>query len=299
MKRVVVTGAGGFLGRQTILPLREAGFDIHAVDLKEVQDSHAQWHIADLHNNHEMRRVFEEVRPSHLLHLAWYVKHGEFWTSLENTRWVQTSIELLRAFSETGGQRVVGAGSCAEYEWGHESCVEDQTPCRPSTLYGACKLGLCVVQKGICQQMKISGAWGRVFHLYGPFEPERRFVPSIITALLSGEPARCTHGRQVRDFMHVADVARAFVSILDSGIEGVVNIGSGSPVTQAEAARIIADQIGSPELLHLGAIPAGAEPERLIADVSRLRQTGFAPRLSLPDGLADAIAWWRDRLRAS
>jgi nucleoside-diphosphate-sugar epimerase len=298
VKRVLVTGAGGFIGRHTIGPLREAGFYIHAVDIREATELDVQWHIANLHDRTEIRRVVEEVRPSHLLHLAWYVKHGEFWTSLENTHWVQSSIELLRAFSESGGGRVVSAGSCAEYEWGHDLCVEDQTPCRPSTLYGACKLGLCIIQQAVCRQLHISGAWGRVFHLYGPFEPERRFVPSVIRALLSGEPARCSHGRQVRDFMHVADVARAFVSILDSRIEGVVNIGSGCPVRQAEVAQIIAGQVGRPDLLHLGAIPAGNEPVRLIADIGRLRTTGFSPHLSLRDGLADAIAWWRERPQA-
>ena len=68
-----------------------------------------------------------------------------------------------------------------------------------------------------------------IFFLYGPHEPPGRLIPSVIQALLKGEFARCSHGRQIRDFLYVEDVAEAFVALLDSDITGPVNIASGSP----------------------------------------------------------------------
>ena len=66
----------------------------------------------------------------------------------------------------------------------------------------------------------LSTAWGRIFYLYGPGEYPSRLVPSVIGSLLHDEPARCTHGRQLRDYLHVADVASAFAAILDGKSRG-------------------------------------------------------------------------------
>ena len=77
---------------------------------------------------------------------------------------------------------------------GHAICLEDETPCRPATLYGACKYALSVMQSALCRQAGVSHAWPRIFLLYGPGEPERKLVSSVITSLLKGKTAATTHG---------------------------------------------------------------------------------------------------------
>ena len=203
--------------------------------------------------------LIERVKPTHLLHLAWYVPPGKYWTSLENVRWLQASMDLLIEFAAAGGQRVVSAGTCAEYSWtkGDGICREDETPLEPASLYGASKDALRRMQEALARQFGFSQAWGRIFFPYGPGEPDGRLVPSVIRSVLAGEPARCSHGRQVRDFMYVDDVARAFAVVLDSAIEGPVNIGTGEGVTIAEVAQAAAEAAGRPDLLQLGAL-AGA-----------------------------------------
>lgn len=297
MKRVLVTGAAGFLGRQVLAPLLESGFEVHAADIRQITVPSVNFHLIDLMDPDRVRSMVREICPTHLLHLAWYVKHGEFWTGLENVAWLQASISLLLAFADAGGKRVVSAGTCAEYEWGHDLYIEEETPCRPSTLYGSCKVALASVQTALCRQLQISSSWGRIFHLYGPFEPSGRFVPHVIRSLLAEQKARCTAGTQVRDFMHVSDVARAFSAVLDSDIEGPVNVGSGCGITLREIAEEVAAQIGRRDLLELGFLPTGiGEPERLVADVTRLRTLArFQPRVSLRDGIADSISWWRGK----
>ena len=294
MKRLLFTGAGGFIGRRAVPYLLERGFEVHAVDVRPIELAGCTAHTANLLDAFEVKRVVAAVRPTHLLHLAWYVEHGKFWTSPDNTRWVEASIALLREFAAQDGRRVLTAGTCSEYETGHALCVEDETPCRPATLYGACKYALSVLQSAICRQMGVSSAWARVFFLYGPGEPERKLVSSVITSLLRGETAATTHGEQVRDFLHVEDVARALVAVLDSDLEGNVNIGSGEPVTQRQVVETIASLIGKSELLQLGAVPAGAnDPTHLIPDVRRLKTTGFTPKHTLESGVRDTIEWWK------
>jgi len=297
VKRVLVTGAGGFIGRQTLAPLLAAGCEVHAASLTVPDEAPPGicWYTNDLLNPLEISKLLNAVKPTHLLHLAWYAAPGKFWNAPENRDWLEAGKVLLNAFCDTGGQRVVFAGTCAEYETGHGQCVENQTPLKPATLYGICKNELHQFAVNFAQQNGRSMAWGRVFHLYGPYEYPQRFVPSVILSLLRGEEARCTEGTQERDFMHVRDVASAFVALLASPVEGPVNIASGRPVRLADVARRIAGCLGAEYLLKLGALSAASDdPPVLTASVDRLnREVNWTPAIPLDQGLTEAIAWWR------
>ena len=119
----------------------------------------------------------------------------------------------------------------------------------------------------------------------------------MILDLLSAREALCTHGRQIRSFLHVADVGAAFAALLGSDVEGPVNIGSGERISVAGLLERDYRQIGRPDLLKLGARDsAPGEPATLVPDIGRLRdEVGFSPQLTLDAGLADAIGWWRSQ----
>lgn len=302
MKRVLVTGASGFIGRHSLLYLAAHGFEVHAVahngSLPKCCGMH--WHRIDLLDGASMRELIAEVAPTHLLHFAWYAEPGKYQQSEQNLRWCQTGIELVRTFAEAGGQRAVFAGTCFEYDSVYGYCSEGLTPCVPATRYGASKLALAQLVTRFAPA-GLSTAWGRIFHVYGPHEPEARLVSSVILSLLSRGRARCTHGLQVRDFMHVEDVASAFAAILSSDAAGIVNIGSGQPLTIRALVSTIAEAIGKPGSVDFGAIDAPtSDPPVLIPDVRRLHsEIGFTPRFALRDGILNTIAWWRRRQAAS
>jgi nucleoside-diphosphate-sugar epimerase len=257
-----------------------------------------EWHACDLLDGPQVDQLLDQVRPTHLLHFAWYATPPDYWTATENVSWAEAGLGLLRRFGATGGERAVLAGTCAEYDLSHGYCSELLTPLRPVSLYGACKHALQTVTAEAGDALGLSTAWGRIFHLYGPAEHPSRLVASVISALLAGDPAPCSHGRQVRDFLHAEDVASAFVSLLDSGVEGPVNISSGVPVTIGTVASTIGTLVGRPELIRLGAraAPPG-EPPVILADVRRLQaEVGWEPRHSLESGLEATISWWRDTL---
>jgi nucleoside-diphosphate-sugar epimerase len=290
VRGVLVTGATGFIGREVLAPLRERGFEVHGIGSSD----------ADLLAPGAAAAVIEELRPTHLLHLAWYAEPGKFWTSPLNERWERASVDLVRAFLAAGGERVVAMGSCAEYDWdavGDGDCSETATPLRPSTPYGVAKHRLHEEAAGIVAEHGATLAWGRMFFTFGPREHPARLVPAVVLPLLRGEPAETTDGHQVRDFLHITDVAAAVAALLDNPVTGPVNIGSGTGVSVRALVELVADAAGRPDLLRVGALPSRAsEPERLVADVTRLRdEVGWSPSGTLDEAVARTVAWWRSR----
>src|SRR6185312_12912218 len=166
-------------------PLAARGYEVHGVASRD----------ADLLDPEAVTRLVRDVRPTHLLHLAWYAVPGAFWESPENARWLEASTRLLEAFAVSGGTRAVVAGTCAEYDWSGDGALsEASTPLSPRTAYGEAKNAL----RAAAERLSVSLGWGRVFFLYGPHEDPRRLVASVARSLVAGEPARTTHGRQVR-----------------------------------------------------------------------------------------------------
>ena len=324
-KRVLVTGAGGFIGRWSIAPLLAKGYEVHAVLSStaallgtaappgiaahripnELQG--ATLHRANLLDPPEVDALLARVAPTHLLHFAWIATPGVYWHSPDNSRWLAASEHLMREFHLRGGVRAVMAGSCVEYDWSQGGVCEEganlavDTPAAPLTAYAAAKIALQKSLAAFSATEHLSAAWGRIFFQYGPYEHPERLVPSVIGSLLMKQEAQCTHGRQIRSFLHVADVGAAFASLLDSEVQGPVNIGSDERISLAELVGRIALEIGRTDLVRLGARNAPAnEPPLLVPDIRRLRdEVRWRPSFTLGAGISDTIAWWRAQLSAT
>lgn len=300
---VLVTGASGFIGRHVLPCLVSRGYVVHATSRSPLdhQLDGVHWHCANLLRPDAPGALIASIRPTHLLHLAWTATPGLFWTAPENLDWVAASVTLYRAFVASGGVRAVFAGTCAEYNWSHDWLDEQTTPCEPASLYGVSKDALHRLLRHATANDGVSLAWGRVFSVHGPHEALPRLVPSVVVPLLRGQPAPCGEGVVERDFMHVEDLAEAFAMILDSPFQGPVNLASGECVPLRVIIGWLADQIGRPDLVQMGARPPRApEPQRLAAAITTLRdEIGFTPRFGLRDGLDATVAWWRDHLAST
>lgn len=310
-KRVaIVTGGAGFIGRHTLPHLAAKGFAVHVLS-RQALSKGQQKELAgnttsdtffhggvDLHDIDAVAPLLGEIKASHLLHLAWDTRHGIFWSSTENLDWIVTSKLLVQSFISHGGKRIVAAGTCAEYDWGSGEASLDETKSklRPLSMYGQCKVAFRKSLVTLSAHHQVSSAWGRVFFLFGPHECPKRLVSSAILALLQGKEFPASVGDQLRDFMYVDDVARGFVELLDSDVQGDVNIASGRGSSVAEVLTLLGEIIGRPELIKLGAKPKQAhEPVRLVASVERLqREVRFQDNESLRGGLEKSVLWWRE-----
>jgi nucleoside-diphosphate-sugar epimerase len=297
MKRVLVTGATGCIGRHACAQLLARGWEVHGVTSKLSAEGGAgvQMHLGDLLQPGAAEALMQSVEPSHLLHLAWYIAPGKWAAAPQNYLWVEASLGLVRAFQAAGGQRVVTSGSCLEYDWRYGYCSERLTPMQPHTFYGVCKHALSQVVEGYAQVAGLSSAWGRIFFLYGPWEHPERLVASVARSLATGQPARTSHGRQIRDYLFADDIANALVTLLESDVRGPINIGSGEAVTLRQIVERLGAIAGRADLLEIGAIPpAPTDAPLVVADVTRLHgELGWRPKTSLDDGLQATLDWWR------
>jgi nucleoside-diphosphate-sugar epimerase len=297
-KRVLLTGGRGFIGRHCIAELQARGYEIHATTSRPPPvAAGVQWHRVNLLNADATAALLSSVRPDGLLHLAWYAKHGKFWRAPENLHWVRASIALLQAFIATGGRRAVFAGSGAEYDWSDGHCLENLTTLRPASLYGTAKHAFHLLAAAAAREAGISCAWGRLFFLYGPGEQPGRLVPLLVRSQLRDETVTC-HGAELqRDYLYVGDAASALAALLDSPLEGAVNIGSGAAVPIRALAEHITARCGHPERVEFRTGDATrGEPPLVVANTARLtEELGWTPRVDLARGIDMTIDWWRQR----
>jgi nucleoside-diphosphate-sugar epimerase len=306
MKRCLITGARGFVGRNCLAPAVKAGYEVHAtyrggeIDA-ELLDLGVTWHQVDLLDRGAPRQLIETIAPTHLLHMAWDVTPGSFWNSPSNLDWLSASTELISAFGQNGGERLVSAGTCAEYDWSSgKPLMEDISDDRPTTFYGRVKLLNHSVLMTAAERYGFNACTGRMFLGYGPHEDSRRLIPYACNQLHRGDIATFGNGDLIRDFLHVSDIGTAFVELLGSDVQGKCNISSGRHMALVDIIRELGSISGRMDLIRFGTSAGGKdEPQVLLGDNSKLRAIGWAPKVSLRQGLEQAYEWWGRQSRVS
>jgi len=301
--RVLLTGATGFIGSHLARLLVEQGQEVLAI----IRPGADRWRIADIQRRlsfvdsdlRDATDILNQVRswqPDICIHLGWQGWFGKPEAD-RNIASLRMSLALLSRMTELSCRRFVTAGTCFEYDLSGQRLSETST-LGPHDLYGACKKSLFEVAEHYAKLVGVSVVSARIFYAYGPYENARRLVPSIVRALLRGDIAKVTPGEQVRDYLHVSDIASAIWTVAKSDVVGAVNVASGEPITIAQIARRIGQLLEKPDLIHLGALPYRAdEPMHILGDATVLRERlAWVPRFNIDSGLAETIHWWRQRV---
>ena len=230
MRRVLVTGAAGFLGWNLVQYLLAQGFFVEAI-VRPASKSNAR-----LLPHPHLRVVplaMEEIAhlPEHVtepldsaVHLAWDPRRMDMSVQMES---LSAAVELVTALGIIGCRRFLGIGSQAEYGNADDVMREDAVP-HPVTPYGAAKVAVLHLTRVHAAVCGMDWMWGRVFSVYGTCEPATTLLASLAAALRRGETMRMTAGTQMWDYLYAADAAAAMTALLTHGRAGeVYNIAHG------------------------------------------------------------------------
>ncbi|MGI9623336.1 MAG: NAD-dependent epimerase/dehydratase family protein [Acidimicrobiales bacterium] len=291
--RLLITGASGFIGNAVVNALPEGAAEIHLVGRTESRSErpHTHTHVCDLLEPEQRRQLIADLRPTQMLHLAWCTGHGRFWTDPDNLEWQHATHDLVRLFGDAGGGRAVLIGSCAEYDWTRPGPYSEDDSKLPSTLYGRAKNATAEASMTVAEELGFSLCWAHIFNVFGPGEHRDRLVPSLCRAANRRTIGELRHPRNVVDLIHVDDLARALVMLVQSDLQGRINVASGLPTSLWQVRDVLSDLADIPG--ERGSLSHDVG-DVVTADISRLRsELAFTPELDLRTGLESALSWWR------
>jgi len=297
--RVVLTGAGGFIGREIARELRARGHVVAGLMRGAAQCEDPHDFAADFLQPDSYRDALIAFQPDALIHAGWFgvaPRERDLRTQLDN---VPAVGELVTQAASAGARIVLGLGTQAEYGLTTDVVAEDAPAC-PVTLYGMSKLAAGAALLRLAQQNRMRGVWGRIFGVYGPGETAPSMLPWLARELVAGRQPQLTACTQNWDFLHVRDVAGAVADLLEcEAAHGVFNIASGAAPPLRDTVLALRDIMQSPIEPVFGAVPFG--PEQIIflgGDPARLmRTTGWRPRAPLATGLLEVAQEAREAAR--
>jgi nucleoside-diphosphate-sugar epimerase len=258
-RRVFITGATGFVGREVLRTLLEQDVTVVCA-LREGSEAKLPSSpkiercavTTDLFAEDQAWWERELLGIDVVVHLAWYAEPGKYQFSTKNLDCLIGTLCIGRAAAASGVKRFVGVGTCFEY-LPSEKPLPIDAQLAPASPYAACKAAAYFALSQTLPRSGVNFAWCRLFYLYGEGEDSRRLVPTLRQSLSEGRVADLTSGNQVRDFLDVREAGGLIAEIALSDKSGAVNVCSGRAVTVRQLAESIADEYGRRDLLNFGA----------------------------------------------
>jgi len=301
-RRVLVTGAGGFIGRHLVQRLDSAGSHVTSVSLHpEKAPIHGEQSALNLSDFTNVEALIQEEQPEFIFHLAATANRGN---DREAIRAAHESVVLpalhiaYAAQSLTAPPRMLFFGSCDEYGDSTTPWYEEQRA-RPITPYALAKATVTQTLLEMCTHRDARITIVRPSVVYGPGQRPTMFIPEAIHALTSGQYFEMSAGEQTRDFVFVSDVVEAVLRLASSSqAEGeIVNIASGTVHTIHDIAATIARLCHAEHLLRVGAKPYrdGEVMSYAVSNTKLQKLLAWAPPTTLEAGLAQTLEWFQSQ----
>ena len=307
MKRAVITGAGGFIGRNLTRRLLAEGVEVCAIEVEAAQGRVVSAPgvtplCVDIGDRERLCAVLQAARPDVMYHLAW----AGVSTDVKNEVELQLSniplaMAVLAACGEAGCGHIVIPGSASEYAYCGEIVSGRNAPA-PGDAYAAAKAAVQVLCQWYARQRGLNLNWLLIGSIYGPGRNDSNILTYTIKALLRGERPEYSKLEQMWDYIYIDDLIEALYLLgLHGKPDGVYPVGSGDARPLAEYIRDVQRAIAPDAPLGIGALPykLGSKPDNSVLDISRLREdTGFEPKVSFEEGIGRTIAYFREMERA-
>ena len=296
-KKVLVTGASGFIGQRLCRYLSEQHAEIHAISrlIRTTPEADIRWWQGDLADEERVEALFAAVKPDIVFHLASEVTGGRDLSLIMPTFRcnLMSAVNILVAAERNECQRVVMAGSLEEPDQDDINAV----PCSP---YAAAKWAANGYARMFHALYGTSVVIARLFMVYGPGQQDlRKLIPYVTLSLLRGEQPKLSSGRRPVDWIYVNDVVTGLLNLGHvPGVDGaVVDLGFGELVTTREVVETLRDIIGGPQP-EFGALPERPMERVKAADVgATYRMLGWKPAVPLREGLQKTVEWYQSQLK--
>lgn len=301
-RRVLITGATGFVGANVARRMVERGHEVHAA----VREGYRPWrlhdlagalrlHVTDLLDGTAIDALFATVRPQWVLHLAAY---GAYSSQVDVTRCIRTNLEATVNLADTaarhGTERFVNTGTSSEYGF-KDHAPDEEEPTEPNSLYAVTKAAASAYVRHVSRFRGLHATTLRLYSVYGPYEEPTRLIPTVILRGIAGGYPSLVSPDIARDFVYVDDVVSAYETVLGADVPpgAIYNVGTG---TQTSLRTVIAVSRA-----HFGvaAEPAwGSMEQRMwdtptwVANTARTRaELGWEAKTSFEEGFRQTAAW--------
>ncbi|MEX2393017.1 MAG: GDP-mannose 4,6-dehydratase [Actinomycetota bacterium] len=312
-KRVLVTGASGFIGSHLTRRLVAEGTEVHALsdEVSSVYPTRlldlrrkVALHEGNITDRTAMEAVIKSAKPEIIFHLAAYTHVGKSWYRVDECIQsnIQGTVNLLLALEGTGYERFIYTGT-SEIYGDIDVPFREDAKVNPISPYAVSKYA----GERFCRMYHQGLEWPivlvRPFNAYGPAQSPDRIIPETIVRGLRGQSMALTSGVQTREFNYVEDIADGYVLLAATpGIEGeLFNIGGGEEITIKDVVTEILRLLGDPISVDFGALEHRPnEIWRMFCDSTKAREMlGWQPKHDLKAGLQKTIDWYREELGAS
>lgn len=316
-RRVLVTGAGGFIGSHLVEQLTRAGASVRAmVRYNGRSDIGALAHIdpeirdaleivhSDVTDPYAVRRHVAGAETVFHLAALIAIPHSYSAPGSYVATNVSGTLNVLEAVRDLGVARMVHTSTSEVYGTARYTPIDEEHPLQAQSPYSATKIGADGLAESFHRAFGTPVAIIRPFNTYGPRQSARAVIPTIATQVVSGRPSISLGDlRPIRDLTYVEDTVRGFLAVArsDEAVGKVTNIGSGVGISIGDLAQLIAELAGRPDTPVVEDRsrfrPPQSEVFELIADASRATERcGWRAHVSLREGVARVIEYVRANL---
>lgn len=295
-RKAVVTGAAGFAGYHVTEKLIEHGYFVYAMVREGSKHNNRLTHFKEdeislvYADMTEMDTLSEKIseKCDIFIHLAWAGGRNDY---SEQTANIDPTITTVEQASKLGCKRIVCIGSQAEYGAVRDEVIKEDRLPNPHCSYGSAKVAALYLSRNKASQLGIEWVWGRIFSLYGKYEPGNRMLPFLVNELKAGSEIKLSSCEQYWDYLYAADAGEAIVALAEKGVSGeIYNIADGRYKKLKEFVETSKRLLGSNSVINYGDDPNPFVS--LQVSVEKIQKdTGWSPKFDFETGIKETNSY--------